>query len=902
MNHKLFLTAVAVLAVASCVGCNDDNETARLCQPKCLDEYMRVSCSADDQEIIEMCDYGCEKGLCVKRVIPDSPTPDKPGTPDLTADDDGDGILTHIETGTCLDPYQDDTDNDGVKDGDEDLNRNGIYEPLFGETNPCDPLSRPANDEIKVKNMTCNPEIMKTGETIELDTFSLVPFKNTEYRDTDDYVGFRHNELDVVGFYGMAEGFTLDHILKTAFPLNESILESSSIQAFPHASWLQNEAFDKALVELPNHVIDRYKVTINMGNVQTLEDLQQSLESRLFGPVVIFSENTMTFCKSDNADDNQKAILYLARAAYPGENGNQYLYSAAITCRNNMASADMDAIQIQNIMDDSISGGMVAPKNISKNDSYAAFEHFVCQGEKFTIISSVIDFLWVIDNSGSMGDELKHLARDIDAVSERLNAIGVDYRFAVTTTDAYLIDEQGTIEDGKYTYDTNQAVTYMPYDENYQPIINAYINGLGVRTTKHSLPCMLGPEQSDIFKDNIYKFSTTTVNNACKDNLNICGKGYEDGFKSGALALERLSLDIDKPKPDDISDEWWNNFVLTKKHLAYQHYFDDSLCINNEQAELCQNMRNACQMRPDALKYIIFVSDEDSRQFKEDAIVSKYKTHLNGCLTGYKLEVSDISDVYSMMTGIYSADKHCNPSLSDYKERLSEWLNRQEDSHSMTLENMSLEDIKAAYPEYYHMLSYYLEQYRKYAGTGNIIAHALVGDAGLHQGGRCSPLASCAPEDCTDYNPQGKCVICGIDDDKWNYHDATATDGADFGLSYIHLARFLSTTYRDQNGVIQTDGIEGSFSSICKTDYLIDLSEITSIGLGGRLKPVVLKGYPIPNTIRVSIMQNGTAVELERNNGWRYHAQENKIIFTGHEEFLDGADIAVSYNIWTHSR
>jgi hypothetical protein len=49
-------------------------------------------------------------------------------------DSDGDGIPDHLETG-CLKPHDDDSDDDGILDGNEDVNHNGIFEA--GETNPC---------------------------------------------------------------------------------------------------------------------------------------------------------------------------------------------------------------------------------------------------------------------------------------------------------------------------------------------------------------------------------------------------------------------------------------------------------------------------------------------------------------------------------------------------------------------------------------------------------------------------------------------------------------------------------------------------------------------------------------------------------------------------------------------
>jgi len=51
-------------------------------------------------------------------------------------DSDGDGLPDALENTTCTDPNDADTDNDGISDGDEDANHNGVVDS--GETDPCD--------------------------------------------------------------------------------------------------------------------------------------------------------------------------------------------------------------------------------------------------------------------------------------------------------------------------------------------------------------------------------------------------------------------------------------------------------------------------------------------------------------------------------------------------------------------------------------------------------------------------------------------------------------------------------------------------------------------------------------------------------------------------------------------
>lgn len=72
--------------------------------------------------------------------------------PAYESDDDGDGILSHLEDTNLncqrdsgeTDASNSDTDGDGIPDGIEDYNKNGIYEPSSGET---DPLSTDSDND-----------------------------------------------------------------------------------------------------------------------------------------------------------------------------------------------------------------------------------------------------------------------------------------------------------------------------------------------------------------------------------------------------------------------------------------------------------------------------------------------------------------------------------------------------------------------------------------------------------------------------------------------------------------------------------------------------------------------------------------------------------------------------------
>ena len=54
----------------------------------------------------------------------------------IEEDSDGDGLPDSLENTTCTDANDADTDDDGISDGVEDANHNGVVD--YGETDPCD--------------------------------------------------------------------------------------------------------------------------------------------------------------------------------------------------------------------------------------------------------------------------------------------------------------------------------------------------------------------------------------------------------------------------------------------------------------------------------------------------------------------------------------------------------------------------------------------------------------------------------------------------------------------------------------------------------------------------------------------------------------------------------------------
>ena len=883
-----------------------------LCGNECVDTQTNVKHCGECGHSCDT-DVPCDNGVCVPEgtCMPNALAPDE--------DNDGDGIKNIMELNSqgFEDPCNPDTDGDTIPDGFEDFNHNGIYEERFGETMPNDPSSKPNQDAYDLMQIVCKADDILNGPKTELKGIHIAQLKGAVYADkkadTKDVTVFSDKAHKVVGFFGSLsqKPYTGLQLLKTSTLKDGNYAEESNFtNAVPLESWLENKTeagapiYDQTNLQVvPDHTITRYKYLITLENNQTLEDIRDKIAKVFDENLEVGEANSSTSCSdASNPEDQGKAILYLARSEYKEGNAAVYAYSGALACRDTLTMSKTDsanALEAMNMLEDIISGTLIAPKALPLAPTYEPFRDFVCQTEEFGTVTGAVDFLWVIDNSGSMEDEQTNLTSTIKAFTKELEATNIDYRLAVTTTDAYLLDETGVVNGDKYSYDSQEGGIYTPFEldsvnntlgtdlkkTTQNSYTATYLNYLGIHSAVQQLSCFIDKDA----QEGVSTFIQNVAGKAGKPNIK--GKGYEDGLKSGALALERLGLFVGTDtNPKDIKDELLYTiqdkelFATLKRKTAYGSPKLYESCEDSPSNATCSYRMPTCNLRENALKYIIWVSDEESRQFKEDedatgSLLSKSDAHLYGCRTGYKL-----ANV-TMKTGHSEGNEaECNPSMAKTLEDLIQ--------NAKLTSDMSLEDIKASAPEYYAMLEYYLNIYRRYAGENDVTGFALVGDIGVKNGGICTPLKICegkcidkdGNQDLTSNGQHGiGCFQC-----EGKYKDsAAAIIGADYGLSYIHMARFLSNKK------------EGGFASICNPNLESSIHTIFE-DVAGRVAAHPLKGYPIASTIRVAVKSDGKTKELTRGaskDGWFYDASQNAIIFNGvnikKEDY-----IAISYTIW----
>ena len=866
------------------VGEGESCDNTRICKNgyscvdgKCTDGAAPEGCSVDAD-----CRHRqvCRDGQCVYPfACADQPLPEN-------EDYDNDGIANGLEISTseCLDPCNPDTDGDGVEDGKEDYNHNGIVEPELGETDPCDPNSKhDPNSQEGILLSVCDQElVLSGGSTGHYNRFNLAKTTNKGYKyypaeDMAETSVVRFENDKVVGLFGSNSAVT-----GTGAELLGSVLDSSSffvISAFnapvPSASWLsekEGEGYNHDLQTIPDHTVDRQKYSLDT-NGKSLQEIADAIAKKLD------PQSTAQYAGSIKC--SEAATLYLVRSSY--EKGS--IYGVAIACDSYIHNASVSAQ-----MDDVLSGTLVSPtRDLGSNipaSPYEAYSNFVCQIDNYHQSSGKVDFLWVIDNSSSMADELEKLSKTVQSLGTTMKSYGVDFRVGVTTMDAYLLDEDPT--------------AYRAYDENndYKIVLdkNSYLNGVGFKQHNDTLKDFRGfldvltdgklnGGKQNAFVNEVTRNSNCTLNG--KAGRNICGFGVQDGLRSGAFTLSRIAVNLDDDAaPDYYSNEDKTSWDIIKKIKAG--------VTEGDAKKLEQVTLNDSE---NSLLYIVWVTDDESRQFKEEAGIVKPVDSKNInpvfdkstgaiCKTGYKLENG------IMRTGVGGADlavNSCNPSM---KAKLDQLV-----ADGIISEDSSMEELEAAYPEYADMLKYYIKQYQNFAQGRKIMGFALVGDAGRQKGGWCKPLAVCSEADCTKKDTDGSCAECK----NWDYNNPSATVGANYGLSYIHMARFLSSYYPENPDKAMREGSKGS---ICATDYnctVTAMAEDAFSVAGGRVAALALKGYPISSTIRVYRVSNGKVAELTRNettDGWSYDAAQNAISFRNVNDISDNDSIAVTYVLW----
>jgi len=456
-----------------------------------------------------------------------------PGVDDPGGDADGDGLINGIEdrNANCVfepllgetDPADEDTDDDRIKDGDEDINGNGIYEPEKGEFDPnnSDSNGNGVPDGQEPGALIC------TGDLLDAIVATPAQFSGSNMAMPKGYTINQHQAAAAATFTNNADG-SFGFIVKTdATSSNAEQENSQSLVKVAQAGNLPTVTFSKL-----------FKTPEDPPLWDKLQFIPQDLRVTGVRAQIVFSygagsPNASSATKDPATLRDQIVSAISGQAVTTGESAaacdrirvywiaqlrgdNSLITSGILTCATNFDANEA----LQFAYEDLLSGTIVAPGNYNPVDFKC--EDMIPQSE-----AGKVDFLWVIDNSGSMADEQNNVAVTAQKFMQTLAASEVDWRLGVTTTESYGI--AGGLPLG----------TPLDHDELLDQATG--LRGVGFLTPTDVDATALFT-QYVTFDQGCLKTDSNGTPIAPEDS-NVCGFGWEEGLESGAVVLERTLIE-----------------------------------------------------------------------------------------------------------------------------------------------------------------------------------------------------------------------------------------------------------------------------------------------------------------------------------------------------------------------
>jgi hypothetical protein len=316
-----------------------------------------------------------------------------------------------IQPGTTTDATNADSDGDGVSDGAEDNNQNGNVDP--GELDPrASDASGPAGQVCTTNNLRPVTFQSEEGADIKL----ALPPTFTEV--TQIKVG-----TEVKGLVGY------DSTTKVAFLAFRRPAPTGSTTALGDEEELQPAIAAKGA--LSNRTAQSFKTWEGFEAVQALYD------------------------QAGTTTDLKRRTDQLVDAMVPGSTGRLSSSAAGVTGnfrlqslfvhRSNqslvvvIAVAPLSGVTAANRS----TAAAFSIKDLSDGSALAQFgEPTAAQCERFTLPVAKVDFLFVVDDSGSMKTSQLSLAATAQSAADALNASSMDWRMAMVTS-AYHVGEAG---------------------------------------------------------------------------------------------------------------------------------------------------------------------------------------------------------------------------------------------------------------------------------------------------------------------------------------------------------------------------------------------------------------------------------------------------------------------------
>ncbi|MBM4371483.1 MAG: hypothetical protein FJ098_07500 [Deltaproteobacteria bacterium] len=395
------------------------------------------------------------------------------GTNPYNPDHDGDGVLDGTEVSMGLDPKKPDTDGDGVSDGDE-LQVHG--------TNPKNPDTDgdglTDGQEIGTwgsnpKNPDSDGDGLLDPDEVELGTSPVLPDTDGDgVGDADEVeaVACALSNLEVPQFVqSVLGGFTVavhTEALVTEIP---DPAPGSTLHAMDHPVPLPMASF----------ILSRFSPP-GIAEVGLLADWVNGLTGGVCGVTIRSSGNKIL---SFDGDHEIKSMVILDLACPGGTDlgtlrgnlaavvlevpaeglpglpgpvgvtGSDFVLSYLVEEKGPTRLVMVGVVSPKSQFDDPEGMGRVLASDLAGGAGVAdyavgaagAIEYDgyadTCQG--FTGKTARADFIWSVDNSGSMNDDQETVADNVPVFTELLANAGIDYRLAVTYQMCSNLDSAG---------------------------------------------------------------------------------------------------------------------------------------------------------------------------------------------------------------------------------------------------------------------------------------------------------------------------------------------------------------------------------------------------------------------------------------------------------------------------
>jgi len=341
----------------------------------------------------------------------------------LNFDTDGDGLSdgrehTSTYTNGSTDLTEVDSDGDGLADGAEDRNGNGTYEPEEGETDPTmvdsDGDGVPDNQEGQAQ--ICQPD--------QIRPVTMINDPYGKYSLAIDGVFNEVNLLNIPGdtlngsmfnaSVGIA-GFLLSRQVSDSTVEAQRQLVNDMLASLVPASESINHR-NRVYTTYDGYPADTSRFTISPTDSHTIGSIRDWMLAQLSGVTVDQMQNTLE--DPGNADTDFEIIVETMLR----EEDNIVIHLATI-----ITSTDFNdtANEMPRIAANDLTNGTAI--SIADNTTLDKCDPFASEG------TGKVDFLWLIDPSGSMNGDKQAVMDASEQFFGILESTGFDFRIAVTS-------------------------------------------------------------------------------------------------------------------------------------------------------------------------------------------------------------------------------------------------------------------------------------------------------------------------------------------------------------------------------------------------------------------------------------------------------------------------------------